>query len=158
MRKRVMLATALAMGLCLAPVSYAVESGSEIELGSMSTVDLLNLRNAITEELSQRNEVDIISEGAYEVGVDIREANFKLTGVTKWGTVAYVYEDKESYKATDGSKRTRYMSEPIDDDSDLTTEPIYLNLKNGEVVVISIGPAIIEEEKPSWAPDNSEAE
>lgn len=158
MRKRVMLATALAMGLCLAPVSYAAESGSEIELGSMSTVDLLNLRNAITEELSQRNEVDIISEGAYEVGVDIREANFKLTGITDWGATIYVYEDKESYKANNKDKMTRYHASGSEENDGIQGDSVYVNLKKGEIFEVYIGPAIIEEEKPSWAPDSSEVE
>lgn len=155
MRKRVMLATALAMGLCLSPISYAAESNG-IDLDSMDLNALIELRDLANEKIAEKGGDNTIGEGVYEVGVDIKATSFKVTPIPDDSSDYvnfYIYPNREAYEAYENSDQLLLYN-----NEEYTSNFGILNLKDGQIIALSTGSAILEESKPSWAPDSSEVE
>ena len=75
--KKSILAIGLGMSLLLStPVMADVP---DIDLASMSTEDLVSLRDSINAEIANKGGDNIIGEGVYTIGVDIKAGNFKVT-------------------------------------------------------------------------------
>lgn len=66
-------------GACLLVATPVM--ASDIDLASMSTEDLVALKDSINEEIVNRGGDNIIGEGTYVVGTDIKAGNFKVTPV-----------------------------------------------------------------------------
>lgn len=155
MRKRVMLATALAMGLCLSPISYAAESNG-IDLDSMDLNALIELRDLANEKIAEKGGDNTIGYGVYEAGVDIKATSFKVTPIPNGSDTYlnfYIFANREAYESLDDSG-----SLSLDSNEEDGFQVGNLNLKEGQIVWLTNGAAILEESKPSWAPDSSEVE
>lgn len=148
--KRKILAIGLGMSLLLStPIMADVP---DIDLTSMSTEDLISLKNSIDSEIGTRGGDNIIGQGTYEVGVDIKAANFKLTSVQNadyTSTYIYIYNSKEDMEA---DKESDDYIIYYDAEESGTVRSANLNLKDGQFVKISGDSAVIEEAKASWQP------
>ena len=148
--KRKILAIGLSMSLLMS-VSVMADV-SDIDLTSMSTEDLVSLKNSIDSEIGTRGGDNIIGQGIYEVGVDIKAANFKLTSVQNadyTSTYIYIYNSKEDMEA---DKESDDYIIYYDVEESGTVRSANLNLKDGQFVKISGDSAVIEEAKASWQP------
>lgn len=88
----------IALGMCLVVATPVMAEAPDIDLASMSTEDLVSLKNSIDSEIATRGGDNIISQGIYEVGVDIKTASFKLTSVQNadyTSTYIDLYNSKE---------------------------------------------------------------
>lgn len=154
-KSTVIAAIALATTMMVTPVfAYdAVEIDMD-ELREMNTEDLISMRDAINSVIAEKGGDNIIGSGVYEVGTDIKAANFKLTCI-KGGSSVYVtlYENKEAENSGDS-----ILYQGIRNDENTgTSEAVNLNLKDGEILSID-GTAIIEDASGSfWAPDSEES-
>lgn len=148
--KRKILAIGLSMSLLMS-VSVMADV-PDIDLTSMSTEDLVSLKNSIDSEIGTRGGDNIIGQGTYEVGVDIKAANFKLTSVQNadyTSTYIYIYNSKEDMEA---DKESDDYIIYYDVEESGTVRSANLNLKDGQFVKISGDSAVIEEAKASWQP------
>lgn len=148
--KRKILAIGLSMSLLMS-VSVMADV-PDIDLTSMSTEDLVSLKNSIDSEIGTRGGDNIIGQGIYEVGVDIKAANFKLTSVQNadyTSTYIYIYNSKEDMEA---DKESDDYIIYYDVEESGTVRSANLNLKDGQFVKISGDSAVIEEAKASWQP------
>lgn len=151
MRRKSILAIVLGMSLLLStPVMADVP---DINLASMSTEDLVSLRDSINAEIANKGGDNIIGEGVYTVGTDIKAGNFKVTPMKGYDgrTSFYIFKDSSEY---DDYKGGNYDAGDcvIDLDSyeENDTDSGNLVLKDGEILYIDRGNAIIEEVNPSW--------
>lgn len=146
MRKKSVLG--IACGLCILAATPVM--ASDIDLSSMSVDELTTLRDSVVQALADKNGDNIITQGLYEVGTDIKAANFKVFyyGDSTDDTDCvnfYIYNSKEDYdNYTSDSQLLIYA-----DDKDGGM----LNLKEGQYVSVSTGAAVIEEVNPSWKPE-----
>lgn len=152
--KKSILAIGLGMSLLLStPIMADVP---DIDLASMSTEDLVSLRDSINAEIANKGGDNIIGEGVYTVGTDIKAGNFKVTPMKGYDgrTSFYIFKDSSEY---DDYKGGNYdagdcvidlsgYDEDCKDSGNLV-------LKDGEILYIDRGNAIIEEVDPSWKPE-----
>lgn len=123
---------------------------SDIDLSSMSADELTILRDSVVQALADKSGDNIITQGLYEVGTDIKATNFKVFyyGNSTDDTDCvnfYIYNSKEDYdNYTSDSQLLIYA-----DDKDGGI----LNLKEGQYISVSTGAAVIEEVNPSWKPE-----
>ena len=139
-------------GLCLLATTPVMADAPDIDLKSMSTEDLMSLKDSIDSEIGTRGGDNIIGQGTYEVGVDIKAANFKLTSVQNADytcTYIYIYDSKEDMEA---DKESDDYIIHYDIEESGTVKSANLNLKDGQFVKISGDSAVIEETKASWQP------
>ena len=95
--KKSILAIGLGMSLLLStPVMADVP---DIDLASMSTEDLVSLRDSINAEIANKGGDNIIGEGVYTIGVDIKAGNFKVTPMKGYDgrTSFYIFKDSSEY-------------------------------------------------------------
>ena len=151
MKKRVglMLSAILASTMVLTPV-YATES---IDLDSMSVEDLQNLQEKISEKLKEKGEDDpswdIIPQGVYKVGTDIKPGRFEFANDTDTVSVK-VFDSDEEYRA---KEYTQCYGLYYDSKTD-TRESASINLSEGQTILIECSsPRIRELSKASWMPD-----
>lgn len=134
-------------GLCLFAATPV--KASDIDLSSMSADELTILRDSVVQALADKSGDNIITQGLYEVGTDIKATNFKVFyyGNSTDDTDCvnfYIYNSKEDYdNYTSDSQLLIYA-----DDKDGGI----LNLKEGQYISVSTGAAVIEEINPSWQP------
>lgn len=134
-------------GLCLFAATPV--KASDIDLSSMSADELTILRDSVVQALADKSGDNIITQGLYEVGTDIKATNFKVFyyGNSTDDTDCvnfYIYNSKEDYdNYTSDSQLLIYA-----DDKDGGI----LNLKEGQYILVSTGAAVIEEINPSWQP------
>lgn len=132
----------------------------DIDLESMTSEELLSLKEAVMSEINSRDDlVEIIPQGAYVTGVDIKEGDYLLT--TRNDEIVYVgvfgseddYAQYLKWKAdSENEKRPT-----IETDASLWTDEdsVTVRLKENNVLYISTNNAVItstEDNKPSWAP------
>ncbi|WP_195978362.1 hypothetical protein [Blautia luti] len=134
-------------GVCLLTATPVM--ASDIDLSSMSADELTILRDSVVQALADKSGDNIITQGLYEVGTDIKATNFKVFyyGNSTDDTDCvnfYIYNSKEDYdNYTSDSQLLIYA-----DDKDGGI----LNLKEGQYILVSTGAAVIEEINPSWQP------
>ena len=145
MKKRmIFVAAILSIGLMATPIS-AEDVTAGLDLDSMSVEDLVLLRDAVNQKIGEKGGDNIIGEGIFEVGVDIKAGSFKVICNSDDMVNFYIYDDKEAYDSLDMSQQV--LVHEGDKECGI------LNLKNGQVVSVSLGSAIIEEVNASWAPE-----
>lgn len=140
----------IALGMCMAVATPVMAEAPDIDLASMSTEDLITLRDSIHSEIANRDGDNIITKGLYVVGTDIKAANFK---VFYYGDASdendcvnfYIYDNKDNYDNYEMDGQVLLYSD--DKNGGI------LNLKDGQYVSVSTGSAIIEEVNPSWKPE-----
>ena len=146
MKKRMMFAVAvLSIGLMATPIS-AEDVTAGLDLDSMSVEDLVLLRDAVNQKIGEKGGDNILPEGTYEVGVDIKPGHYKAYCCPGYDLANFnVYESKEACQATDNPVQD---SVGIDDH-----DAAMINLEEGEWLTVTWGSAIIEEVNASWAPE-----
>lgn len=148
-RVRIMLSVILASAMVLTPV-YATEN---IDLDSMSVEDLQNLQEKISEKLKEKGEDDpswdIIPQGEYKVGTDIKAGRFEFTNNVDTVSLK-VFDSDEEYKA---KEYTQCFGLYYDSKTD-TRESASINLSEGQIILIECSsPRIRELSNASWMPD-----
>lgn len=139
-------------GLCLLITTPVMADIPDIDLSSMSTEDLVTLKDSIASEIANRGGENIIGQGTYEVGVDIKATNFRVTCAEVSDdamTFIYIYDSKEDMDKNHKSDDI-LLSYNVDDTG--SKNSANLNLKGGQFVKIAGDGAIIEETKASWQP------
>ena len=150
-RKVIAISTMLATIL----MGFSCYAGDGVDLSSMSLSDLISLKNAINQEIAEKGGDNIIGDGVYEVGVDIKSDNFKLScypGTEDWVVSYTIYENKYAYNDNISMRTSEITYDKYNgDDQEVAT----LNLKDGEILVIE-GTGIIDEiVGASWMPDKN---
>lgn len=135
-------------GLCLLITTPVM--ASDIDLSSMSVEELTTLRDSVVQALADKNGDNIISQGLYVVGTDIKATNFKVfyygDSVDDGAYVNfYIYDNKENYDNYASDSQILIYAD--DKDGGI------LNLKEGQYVLVSGDSAVIEEVDPSWKPE-----
>lgn len=87
-------------GVCL--LTAIPVMASDIDLSSMSADELTILRDSVVQALADKSGDNIITQGLYEVGTDIKATNFKVFyyGNSTDDTDCvnfYIYNSKEDY-------------------------------------------------------------
>lgn len=146
MKKRMMFAAAvLSIGLMATPIS-AEDVTAGLDLDSMSVEDLVLLRDAVNQKIGEKGGDNILPEGTYEVGVDIRPGAFKVYCCPGYSySRLNMYENKEKLGDYDSYAYVQVSTD--DGDAGLA------NLDEGEWLDVIGGSAIIEEINASWAPE-----
>ncbi|MBP3649034.1 MAG: hypothetical protein J6K73_04550 [Clostridia bacterium] len=134
----------------------------EVDLSTISNDELILLNNQIKAELGKRNiEVDnLISNGVYVVGKDIRADQYLLTAVlTDYGMTIITFETEDCYNAYFSTKRFTVGEENAAVEANANgkifirnAETATLNLHDGMVLLIKDGVGSLEVVTPSWAP------
>lgn len=123
-------------------------SAEEIDLSNLSVEELISLHTQVDELLAEKSkcELDVIYQGYYVVGEDIKAGDYLLTRIDDFDEpfwIITIYESKEDEE--------NY--------NDLSTINLHkgdnaqLNLKDGMIVEFTLGYGLLEViEKPSWKP------
>lgn len=141
---------AIGLGMSLLLTMPVMAEAPDIDLASMSTEDLVSLRDSINAEIANKGGDNVITQGLYEVGTDIKAANFK---VYYYGDTSdemscvnfYIYDNKGQYDNHETSSQLLIYAD--DKDGGI------LNLKEGQMVYVTTGSATMEEVNPSWKPE-----
>lgn len=90
---------------------FSMSYAESIDLTGMSIEDLNNLRNAIDEELLNRDEAAFIPDGSYVVGLDISEGSYVLSQHSDdaWAVV-WIYNSEESITALEKAENEYYTA------------------------------------------------
>lgn len=146
MKKRMIFAAAvLSIGLMATPIS-AEDVTAGLDLDSMSVEDLVLLRDAVNQKIGEKGGDNILPEGTYEVGVDIRPGSFKVYCCPGYSySRLNMYENKEKLGDYDSYAYVQVSTD--DGDAGL------VNLDEGEWLDVIGGSAIIEEVNASWTPE-----
>lgn len=154
MKKTVIASMVLVTSLLATPVM--AENNFGVDLESMSLEDLISLKDAVNERIAAKGGDNVIGQGTYVVGTDIKAANFKITPLSTMSDPVIniaVYKDLNTLENdTDGEGYMDFIKLWKPDEEE-TPDSAMLNLKENQVVVIKCGMATIEETKPSWAPE-----
>ena len=124
-------------------------SASGIDLSNLSLEQLMDLKRELNIMIAEKGGDNIIGEGVYEVGVDIKPGKYDLVRSTiayqDRGTLyAELYLTRADYK-----NRENYKSIYVTSDED-TLESVHLNLKEGNILMLD-EEGIIYENTHSWA-------
>lgn len=136
---------AVALVLCLfAPCAYA----ESIDLSGLSFDELAVLRDRCQMEMMklEKWEEVVVPIGVYEVGVDIPEGHWTITGYSesRYGWGRFIYCDALDETGKNMAKNTKlYYSEIVkyrgSTDSRIELEEIDIDLKAGNFVIIEKG-------------------
>lgn len=150
MKKRMIFAaTVLSIGLMATPIS-AEDVTAGLDLDSMSVEDLVLLRDAVNQKIGEKGGDNIIGEGIFEVGVDIKAGHYKVCGASDYEG----YTTLETYANMDDCKNQENEIESLDlYGSEEGYDKGNLSLKDGQFLLIWRGSAVIEEIDASWAPE-----
>ena len=151
MKKTIIASMVLATSLLATPVM--AESNFGVDLESMSLEDLVSLKDAVNEQIAAKGGDNVIGAGIYEVGKDIKAANFKVTPYEASGSMSLELYASEADMTAYNSLFNSFL---YYDEKKTSQESVSLNLKEGQILQIS-GPLIIEDaSKAFWAPDSDE--
>lgn len=125
---------------------------SPVDFESMTTDELIDLRDALNAEIANRigNDDTLIYVGRYVVGEDIRAGRYVINFLSKedsldteYGTVVIYYTEEDDRSMT-MNKDVLYF--PLGEEG-------YIELSDGNVVYIKeTAASIYSVAKPSWAP------
>lgn len=119
---------------------------TDIDIEGMSVEDMVKLRDELNAKIAENGGDNIIVEGDYVVGKDIKASNFKVTCPGEDGVMFEIVSEDEYDGMNTSSDAGRYFI-LYDGESGA------LNLKEGEVLMVSGSDyAIIEEVKTNFAP------
>ena len=123
-----------------------VSAANDVNIEGMSVEDMVKLRDELNAKIAENGGDNIIVEGDYVVGKDIKASNFKVTCPGEDGVMFEIVSEDEYDGMNTSSDAGRYFI-LYDGESGA------LNLKEGEVLMVSGSDyAIIEEVKTNFAP------
>ena len=146
MKKTIIASMVLAVGLLASPVMASEQSA--IDYDSMSTEELVALRDEINAQIADRGGDNVITQGKYVVGTDIKATSFKMICYGDDTVNFTIYDSEEDFQTGYDAKSDQQWNDPGN------TEGIILNLKEGQIVDVTRGSAVVEEITASWAPEN----
>lgn len=148
-RKTLITSLALAVGLIAAPVRASEQS--TIDLESMSLEELVKLRDKINVKIAGLGGDNILPQGTYEVGKDIKAGQYKVMGCEGYDMSCFnIYSTKEDWNATENGIRGTVTYED-------GTSAI-MNIDDGDYLDITWGSLVVEEIKASWMPESDKTE
>ena len=119
---------------------------TDVNIEGMSVEDMVKLRDELNVKIAENGGDNVIVEGDYVVGKDIKASNFKVTCSGEDGVMFEIVSEDEYDGMNTSSDAGRYFI-LYDGESGA------LNLKEGEVLMVSGSDyAIIEEVKTNFAP------
>lgn len=143
------LGTMAIIGFIAVLFASAVEinaAATDINIEGMSVEEMVKLRDELNAKIAENGGDNIIVEGDYVVGKDIKASNFKVTCPGEDGVMFEIVSEDEYDGMNTSSDAGRYFI-LYDGESGA------LNLKEGEVLMVSGSDyAIIEEVKTNFAP------
>ena len=145
----------IAMGTIIGCLSVVHPAFAEnIDMSAMSMEDLIALRDSIAAEIISRGGDNTIGIGVYEVGTDIKASDFKVTAMkgTDGYTTFTIFKDREEYDEYNAGNYDLGEIGELYGSEDTGYDTGNLNLKDGEILYVERGEAIIEETKNSWKP------
>lgn len=143
--------TAIAIiGLAAVLIVSAVDANAaetSIDIEGMSVEEMVKLRDELNVKIAENGGDNVIVEGVYVVGTDIKASNFKVTCNGEDGVMFQIVSEDE-YDGTNTSVDAGRYFILYDGESGA------LNLKEGEVLIVTAGSeyAVIEEVKTNFAP------
>lgn len=156
MMKRTTFASIL-LTIALLAVPVQASEQSALDLASMSTEDLVTLRDKINVEIGNRGGDNVIGQGTYVVGTDIKACSFRVTPLSTMRDSSVdiaVYRDFNTVENdVNGDAYTNLIQLHKPEEGE-TPETAILNLKENQALVIKCGMAVIEENTASWMPDS----
>lgn len=147
-KSTILAAMILATSMIATPV-YAADTAG-LDLDSMSVEDLVSLRDTINAKIGEKGGDNVLPEGKYEVGKDIKAGNFKIMCCAGYeSAIVYVFTSKEE---EDQGNADQHVGVTLaDGDSGV------INLENGEIVSVVDASVVIENvSDASWVPDKDE--
>ena len=143
------LGTMAVIGFIAVLFASAVEinaATTDVNIEGMSVEDMVKLRDELNVKIAENGGDNVIVEGDYVVGKDIKASNFKVTCHGEDGVMFEIVSEDEYDGMNTSSDAGRYFI-LYDGESGA------LNLKEGEVLMVSGSDyAIIEEVKTNFAP------
>lgn len=159
MRRKNAILAAICMSIVAISSPVSASDTTNIDLEAMSIDELMDLKSEVDQKIADKGGDNTIGQGVYYVGTDIKASNFKLTPVvnmTDYDVTIKVYNDEESYKNDpNGGNPNNYIKLYRPDEGE-KAQSANLNLKDGQVIWIISGEAIIEEVHSSWMPEEKE--
>lgn len=142
--------TAIAIiGLAAVLIVSAVDANAaetSIDIEGMSVEEMVKLRDELNAKIAENGGDNVIAEGDYVVGTDIKASNFKVTYHGDDFIVCNVVS-AEDYKGSNTDTDNERYFILYDGESGM------LNLKDGEVLMVKgYATAVIEEVKTNFAP------
>lgn len=134
--------------LLLCMLFTVTASAEEIDLSNLSLEELISLHAQVDELLSEKSKckLDVIYQGYYVVGEDIKEGDYLLTRIDDFDEPFWIitmYESKEDEENRNDVSKINLQK----------GDNGQLNLKDGMIVKMTRGYGLFESiEKPSWKP------
>ena len=153
-KNTVIAAIVLATTMITTPV--LASEAVNIDLDSMSIDELMNLKGEVDQKIADKGGDNTIGQGVYYVGTDIKVGNFKITPMSDMHDVCVniaIYNDEETYKNDTSQENYDDFIKLWKPDEGEKPQSGNLNLKEGQIMCIWCGEAIIEESHASWMPD-----
>ena len=145
MKKTIIASMVLAIGLITSPVMASEQS--TIDYDSMSTEELVALRDEINAQIADRGGDNVLPQGTYEVGKDIKAGQYKVFGCKGYDSSCFnVYSSKEDHDAKGNAVQGSVSYE--DGDSEM------MNIDDGEYLDVTWGSLVVEEISASWMGEN----
>lgn len=148
----------LFVALVLVTMIMSTALAEGVDLASMTTDDLIQLRQQITDEISLRvadpNDEQLVPEGIYVVGKDIKAGKYVLKHYSDLflSPVVVVFENIEAYqdikqdRAASNKELIIYQKRLRKGDS------VYISVEDGQALLIEGGSLLLVSENPSWVP------
>lgn len=147
-RRTIILTVALATSMIYSPTYAADTTG--LNLDSMSVEDLVALRDTINAKIGEKGGDNVLPQGTYEVGKDIKAGSFKVTCCAGYDMSCFnVYSSKEDHDNLENAVQDSVSYDGGDS--------AMINLDDGEYLDVTWGSAVIEEiSNASWMPDKEQ--
>ena len=126
-----------------------------VDIVSMSTDDLILLRQQISDEIKKRtnDDNDVLPRGIYVVGKDIRAGGYILHILPEENGSIWIIDSEESHqKMVEKQNETDFKMIGLVFTTNLSFGgQTYLSLKDGQVLITYVA-GILSSNKSSWAP------
>jgi len=148
----------LLVALVLVAMMMSTALAEVIDLAAMSTDDLIQLRQQITDEINTRaadpSDERLVPEGIYVVGKDIKAGKYVLKHYSDlfFSSFVVVFENLEAYQ-------TKKLDRAAADEGLIVYQnqlrkggSVYISIEDGQALLIDGGALLLVSENPSWAP------
>lgn len=148
-KSTILAAIVLATSIIATPV-YAADTAG-LDLDSMSVEDLVSLRDTINAKIGEKGGDNVLPQGTYEVGKDIKAGSFKVMCCAGYDMSCFnVYSSKE-----DHDNMENVVQDSVSYDKG---DSAMINLDEGDYLDVTWGSAVVEEvTNASWAPDTTDS-
>lgn len=145
MKKTIIASLVLAVGLIAIPVQASEQSA--IDLDSMTLDELVSLRDEVNSKIAELGGDNVLPQGTYEVGKDIKAGQYKVMGCEGYDMSCFnIYATKEDWETSENGIRGTVAYE------DGTSA--MMNIDDGEYLDVTWGSLVVEEIKASWMLEN----